>query len=146
MILLLMTWWHKKPWHQQQWCSWWRHQMEKKSRYWPFVRGIRRLPMNSPHKGQWRGALMFSLICVWTNGWANNRDAGDLRRHRAHYDVLVMWTSCSSSQRFNKPLQWDETSGTFDWNSYKWYWASLHDSSLYMYVISLYSLNEGSDE
>ena len=33
-------------------------------RYWPFVRGIHRSPVNSPHKGQWRGALMFSLICV----------------------------------------------------------------------------------
>ena len=44
----------------------------------------------SPHKGQWRGALMFSLICVWTNGWVNNREAGDLRRHRGHYDVIVM--------------------------------------------------------
>ena len=43
-------------------------------RYWPFVRGIHRWPVNSPHKGQWRGALMFSLICVWTIGWVNNRD------------------------------------------------------------------------
>ena len=59
-------------------------------RYWPFVRGIRRSPVNSPHKGQWRGALMFSLIWVWINGWVNNREAGDLRRHRAHYDVIVM--------------------------------------------------------
>ena len=41
-------------------------------------------------KGQRRGALMFSLICVWINGWVNNRDAGDLRRHRTHYDVIVM--------------------------------------------------------
>ena len=59
-------------------------------RYWPFVRGIHRSPVNSPHKGQWRGALMFSLICAWINGWVNNREAGDLRRHRAHYDVIVM--------------------------------------------------------
>ena len=59
-------------------------------RYWPIVRGIHRSPVNSPHKGQWRGALMFSLNCVWINGWINNRDAGDLRRHRAHYDVIVM--------------------------------------------------------
>ena len=48
-------------------------------------------PVNSPHKGQWRGALMFSLICVETNGWANHRDTGDLRCHRAHYDVTSMW-------------------------------------------------------
>ena len=59
-------------------------------RYWPFVRGIHRSPVNSQHKGQWRGALMFSLICVWINGWVNNREADDLRRHRAHYDVTVM--------------------------------------------------------
>ena len=59
-------------------------------RYWPFVRGIHRSPVNSPHKGQWRGALMFSLICARINGWVNNREAGDLRRYRAHYDVIVM--------------------------------------------------------
>ena len=57
---------------------------------WPFVRGIHRPPVNSPHKGQWRGALMFSLICVWINGWVNNHAAGDSRRYRAHYDVIVM--------------------------------------------------------
>ena len=49
-------------------------------RYWPFVRGIHRSPVNSPHKGQWRGALMFTLICAQINGWVNNREAGDLRR------------------------------------------------------------------
>ena len=43
-----------------------------------------------PRKGQWRGALMFSLICVWINGWVNNREAGDWRRNRVHYDVTVM--------------------------------------------------------
>ena len=59
-------------------------------RYWPFVRGIHRSPVNSPHKGQWRRALMFSFICAWINGWVNNREVGDLRRHRAHYDVTVM--------------------------------------------------------
>ena len=59
-------------------------------RYWPFVWGIHRSPVNSPHKGQWRGALMFSLICAWINSRVNNREAGDLRHHRAHYDVVVM--------------------------------------------------------
>ena len=62
--------------------------------YWPFVRGIHRSPVNFPHKGQWRGTLMFSLICAWINGWANNRETSDLRRHRAHYDVTVMNISC----------------------------------------------------
>ena len=42
-----------------------------------------------PAQSQWRIALMFSLICVWINGWVN-REAGDLRRYRAHYDVTVM--------------------------------------------------------
>ena len=59
-------------------------------RYWPFVWGIQRSPVNSSHKGQWRRALIFSLICAWMNGWANNGAVGDLRRHRAHYDVTVM--------------------------------------------------------
>ena len=50
-------------------------------RYRPFVRGIHLSPVNSSHKGQWRGALMFTLICAWINGWVNNR---------AHHDVIVM--------------------------------------------------------
>ena len=59
-------------------------------------------PVNSPHKGQWRGALMFSLICVWINGWVNNGEAGDLRRHRSHYDVNVMWISLRTSRQIPK--------------------------------------------
>ena len=69
---------------------WWRHQWKLFPRYWPFVRGIHRSPVNSPHKGQWRGALMLSLICARINDSVNNREAGDLRRRRAHYDVTVM--------------------------------------------------------
>ena len=66
----------------------------------PVVWGIHRSPVNSPHKGQWRGALMFSLIHTWINVWVNKRKAGDLRRHRAHYDVIVMilwrqWSICA---------------------------------------------------
>ena len=66
-------------------------------RYWPFVWGIHRSPVNSPHKGQWHGALMFSLICAWINDWVNNREAGDLRPHRAHYDVTIMITCLVNS-------------------------------------------------
>ena len=47
---------------------------------------------DSPHKGQWRGAFMFSLICAWINRWVNNSEAGDLRRYRVHYDAIVMTT------------------------------------------------------
>ena len=56
----------------------------------PCVRRIHRSPVDSPHKGQRLGALIFPLICAWTNGWASNRGAGDLRRHRARYNVTVM--------------------------------------------------------
>ena len=62
-------------------------------RYCTFLKGIQRYVTNGfdfPHKGQWRGALMFSLICAWTNGWANNRYTADLKRHSAHYDVTVI--------------------------------------------------------
>ena len=62
-------------------------------RYWPFKRGIHRSPVNSPHKGQWRGALMFPLICARINVWVN--EAGDSRRHRAHYDAVIMRRSHS---------------------------------------------------
>ena len=71
----------------------WRHKLEEFPRYWPFVRGIHRSPVDSPdspHKGQRRGALIFSLICAWTNDWANNRIAGDLLHRCAHYGVAVM--------------------------------------------------------
>ena len=72
--------------------SWWRHQMETFSALLALCAGNSSVPVNSPHKGQWRGALMFCLICAWINDWVNNREAGDLRRHRGHYDVNVMCT------------------------------------------------------
>ena len=56
-----------------------------------FVSGIHQSPMNSPNRGLWHGALMFSLIGSWTNGWVNNRDVGDLKRYRTLYDVIVIW-------------------------------------------------------
>ena len=65
---------------------WWRHQMETFSALLAICAGNSPVPVNSPHKGQWRGAWMFSLICVWINGWVNNREAGDLR-------IVVIMTS-----------------------------------------------------
>ena len=57
-------------------------------RYWPFVWGIHRSPVNSPHKGQWRGALMFSLICALNKrlskqswGWWFETPTRSLWRH-----------------------------------------------------------------
>ena len=83
------SWWFEtlsRPLRRQDDVIKWKHF----PRYWPFVRGIHWSPVNSPHKGQWRGALMFSLICVWINSWINSRQAGDLRRYPAHYDVTLM--------------------------------------------------------
>ena len=82
-------------------------------RYWPFVWGIHRSPVNSPHKGQWRGALIFSLI----NGWANNREAGDLRRYRAHYDVTVMVTRLRWCT-LNRPCWFTVTDWLLHWRVY----------------------------
>ena len=60
--------------------------------YWCFVREIHRSPVNSLHKAQWRGHLIFLWSALWINGWVNNIEADDLRRHRPHYDVIVMLT------------------------------------------------------
>ena len=64
--------------------------METFSALLAFCAGNSPAPVNSPHKGQWRGALMGSLIYAWINDWVNNREAGNLRRQRDHYDVIVM--------------------------------------------------------
>ena len=69
--------------------------------------------VNSPHKGQWRGALMFSLICAWINGWVNAREAGDLRRNRAHYDVNVMFPSHDTSYQITDRPQYTVHSRTW---------------------------------
>ena len=58
----------------------------------PLWGAIHRSPLNSPHKGQWRGALMLSLSCAWIHGWANNGEAGDLRRYRVLDNVTVVST------------------------------------------------------
>ena len=91
-VVKLMVSSHIKAW--TNWSTlcktWWRHQMETFSALLAICAGNSPVPVNSPHKGQWRGALMFYLICVWRNDWVNHREAGDLRRYRAHYDVIVM--------------------------------------------------------
>ena len=99
---------------------WWRHQMEHFLCYWPFEWGINRSIVDSPHKGQWRRALMFSVMFAWPNEWTNNRNASDLRRHHSHYDVTVMhwfWIvlicktpipccSCWNESKFKTTSQW----------------------------------------
>ena len=73
-------------------CSWYDDVVKWKHfpRYWSFVWRFHQSPVHSPHRGQWRGALMCSLICAWTNSSVTNRDAGDLRRNRAPYDVTAI--------------------------------------------------------
>ena len=103
-------------------CSWWRHRMETFFALLVLVRGIHRPPVDSPHKGLWRGALMFSLICTWTNGWEINRDAGDLRRHRAHYDVTVMyWAPVCCKERFQLPVPFQHCKIIENINIYNFY-------------------------
>ena len=67
-----------------------------------------------PAQGQWRGAMMFSLICALTNGSVNNHEANELRRHRAHYDVIVMY-NCNADLR-----GWQHTSPftAIKWTNY----------------------------
>ena len=84
------------------WATWWRHQMETFSALLAPCAG--NSPVNSPHKGQWRGALIFSLICTRINDWVNNREAGDLRRHRGHYDVSVMFSYDLRCREWTKPM------------------------------------------
>ena len=83
----MLTFWQRLPWSccEISRGPWWRHQMETFSALLALFSGN-----YSPHKGQWRRALMFYLIRTWINGWVNNRKAGDLRRNRVHYDVNVM--------------------------------------------------------
>ena len=86
-------------------------------RNWPFVRGIHQSLVNSPHKGQWRGALMFTLICVWINGLVNICEAGEFPTQRpvtrsfdVYFDLRLnkrfengdFWQACSHSCRQNR--------------------------------------------
>ena len=86
----------KMPYGRQR-ISWWRHEMETFSASLAICAGNSPVPVNSRHKGQWRGALMFSLIRARIDGWVNNGEAGDLRSHCTHYDVMVM-SICPSRQ------------------------------------------------
>ena len=62
-----------------------------------------------PHRDQWRGALMLSLICAQTNVWINNGDAGDSTHHSDHYDVTVKSNGYHCRWRFCKMSVQDST-------------------------------------
>ena len=115
-------------------------------RYWPFVRGIHRSTVNSPHKGQWRWALMFSFMCARINSWLNIREAGDLRRYRRHYDVIVMIQTMRNVYQFYWCLSHrDELSATdylqfisvWDEISFLVFMHILQQNSVYDYGILL---------
>ena len=91
-------------------------------RHWPFVRGIHRSTVNSPHKGQWRGALMFFLICVWINGWVNNREAGDLRRYLTHYNAIVMKKGAWKLHFYNSPPTTPKRRNMRQWSQHWFRW------------------------
>ena len=109
-------------------------------RYWSFVRGIRRSPVNSRHKCQWR-VLMFSLICAWINGWVNNGEAGDLRRNRVHYDVIVMCVGCRGpggpylSIFSEQNIKWLQTSP-------KKLFKKRHLFHIYVYILQYFKSNK----
>ena len=120
-------------------CSaWWRHQMETFSALLAPCPGNSPVTGEFPHNGQWRGALMFSLIYAWINGWVNNRKAGDFRRNRAHYDVTLMdriklmlhkrviWPKIPSSRSVSE----------IEWTWRRWFWKSLQNKDVLQMTFS----------
>ena len=99
-------------WIQAGDSAWWRHQMETffgvTGHLCGEFTGPRWIPRTKA--SQWRGALTFSLIWVWIKGWVNNREAGDLRRYRAHYDVIVMGAIRSGPQLLDRMIHCDQHS------------------------------------
>ena len=82
--------------------TWWCHQMQIFSALLAILRGNPSVTGRFPSQSQWRGALMFSLMCVWTNVWENSRDAFDLRSHGTHCDVTVTNRGVSAKDRLSK--------------------------------------------
>ena len=70
--------------------AWWRHQMDTFSALRAICAGISPVPGEVPAQRPVTRSFDVSLICAWINRWITNREAGDLRRYRAHYDVIVM--------------------------------------------------------
>ena len=94
-------------------------------RYWPFVPGIHRSTVNSPHKGPVMRSfdVFFDLKII--SGWVNNREAGDLRRHRAHSDVIVMSMMYDHVMRLLMDVQLIKGSSRFGWMQERdvlWHW------------------------
>ena len=111
-------------------------------RNWPFVWGIHRSPVNSPHKGQWRRALMFTLISTRINDWVNKREAGDLRRNRAHYAVIIMLLCSAVITQFSSKSSQQTPHNSPVRASYRTPFVSTNfmfcPSNCTLYVMSLY--------
>ena len=94
MMMAAARWWNRstrfRPDHLLG-DIWWRQQMKIFSELLPLCSG--KSPVTNEFSSQrpmTRSFDVFSLIYALTNGWVNNLDAGDLRRHRGDYDVTVM--------------------------------------------------------
>ena len=70
--------------------TWRPHQMKTLSASWALCEG--NPPVIGGFSSQWPVTWSFDIFfrCAWTNGWGNNRDAGDLGRRGTHCDVIVM--------------------------------------------------------
>ena len=95
--------------------SWWRHQMEAFSASLALWAGNSPVPVNFLHKGQWRGAFMFSLIHAWINGWVNNRVAGDLTCHRAMCYFCCFWFVWNHSLLLHR--HWENRIPKYQWSN-----------------------------
>ena len=106
------------PFHQMIFIPWWQHKMGTFSALLALCAGNSLSPVNSPHKGQWHGALMFSLICDWTNGkskqsrrrWFETRSCSLWRHCNAHFQrdenlILSYFIFWSSEQILRMPWQ-----------------------------------------
>ena len=86
--------------------SWWRHQMETFSALLALCTGNSAVTGEFPsQKPVTRSFDFFSLICAWMNGWVNNREAGDMRRHRDFGITYREWEN-KKSQSYIMELQY----------------------------------------
>ena len=75
---------------------WWHHQLETFCTLLALCAGNSLVTSEFPSQRPVTWSFdVFFIICAWTNGWVNNRYAGDLRCHHTHYNVIIMW--CGSS-------------------------------------------------
>ena len=131
----------------------WRHQMETFSALLALCARNSPVSVNSVHKGQGRGALIFSLICARKNDWINSREAGDLRRHCGHYDAIVMSSQCCAEHdsitavlseklqndwiRFEFDIIIGILISKFDMNVSVWFYTSEFVGALLLYELEI---------